>query len=66
MFTFSKPLDEIVEADLQRFIDDHVEENRQLEYKRELPGTSDADKKNLSATLFPSRTAPRAHHIRHR
>ncbi|HXQ01532.1 MAG TPA: hypothetical protein VN801_01085 [Candidatus Udaeobacter sp.] len=43
MFTFSKPLDEIVEADLQRFIDDHVEENRQLEYKRELPGTSDAD-----------------------
>ena len=58
MFTFSKPLDEIIEADPQRLIDDHVEENRQLEYKRALPGTSDADKKNLSATLFPSRTAP--------
>jgi predicted HTH transcriptional regulator len=47
MFTFSKPLDEIIEADLQRLIDDHLEENRQLECKRELPGTSDADKKEF-------------------
>jgi predicted HTH transcriptional regulator len=47
MFMFSKPLDEIIEADLQRRIDDHVEENRQLEYKRALPGTSDADKKEF-------------------
>ena len=47
MFTFSKPLDEISEADLQRLIDDHLEENRQLECKRELPGTSDADKKEF-------------------
>jgi hypothetical protein len=47
MFTFSKPLDEITEGDLQRLVEDHVEENRQLEYKRELPGTSDADKKEF-------------------
>jgi hypothetical protein len=45
MFTFSKPLDQITEADLQRLVEDHVEENRQLEYKRELPGTGGEEKK---------------------
>jgi hypothetical protein len=52
MFTFSTPLDEITEADLQRLVEDSVEENRQLEYKRELPGTGTEEKKNLSATSF--------------
>lgn len=47
MFTFSKPLDEITEADLQRLIDDRAEENRQLEYKRELPGTGADEKKEF-------------------
>jgi hypothetical protein len=37
VFAFSKPLDEITEADLQTLIEDRVEKNRQLEYKRELP-----------------------------
>jgi hypothetical protein len=31
MFTFSKPLDEITQGDLQRLIEDRVVENRQLE-----------------------------------
>jgi hypothetical protein len=47
MFTFSKPLDEITEADLQRLVEDNVEENRQLEYKRELPGTGTEEKKEF-------------------
>jgi Putative DNA-binding domain len=47
MFTFSKALDEITEADLQSLIEDGVVENRQLEYKRELPGTGDADKREF-------------------
>lgn len=47
MFTFSKPLEEITEADLQRLVEDRVEENRQLEYKRDIPGTSDADKREF-------------------
>jgi hypothetical protein len=48
MFTFSKPLDQINEADLQRLVEDHVEENRQLEYKRELPGTGAEEKKEAA------------------
>jgi len=36
MFTFAKSLDEITEDDLQRLLTDRTEENRQLEYKREL------------------------------
>jgi len=47
MFTFSKPLDEIIEADLQRLVEDNVEENRQLEYKRELPATGTEAKKEF-------------------
>jgi hypothetical protein len=47
MFTFSKPLDEITEADLERLVEDHVEENRQLEYKRELPGAGAEQKKEF-------------------
>ncbi len=47
MFTFAKPLHEITENDLQRLIDDQVVENRQLEYKRELPGTRNEDKKQF-------------------
>jgi predicted HTH transcriptional regulator len=47
MFTFSKPLDQITQDDLHRLIEDHVEENRQLEYKRELPGTLDANKREF-------------------
>jgi predicted HTH transcriptional regulator len=47
MFTFSKPLDEVTEADLQRLVDDGVAENRQLEYKRDLPSSGAEDKKEF-------------------
>jgi Schlafen, AlbA_2 len=47
MFTFAKPLDEITEGDLQRLITDRIEENRQLEYKRELPSTSEGEKREF-------------------
>ena len=47
MFTFAKPLDEITEDDLQRLIKDKVAENRQLEYKGALPGSSVEDKKEF-------------------
>jgi hypothetical protein len=47
MSTFSKPLDEITEADLQRLVEDNVEENRPLEYKRELACTGTAEKKEF-------------------
>jgi hypothetical protein len=47
MFTFAKSLEEITEDDLRRLIVDGVEENRHLEYKRELPGTSEGDKREF-------------------
>jgi Schlafen, AlbA_2 len=47
MFTFSKPLNELTEADLQRLVEDGVRENRQLEYKRDLPGVGAEEKKEF-------------------
>ena len=47
MFTFSKPVGEINEQDLLALIDGRVVENRQLEYKRDLPGGTDRDKREL-------------------
>lgn len=47
MFTFAKPLNKIAEQDLIRLIQDRVAENRQLEYKRQLPGNADRDKKEF-------------------
>jgi predicted HTH transcriptional regulator len=47
MFTFSKPVCEINEQDLVALIDGGVIENRQLEYKRDLPGTADKDKREF-------------------
>jgi hypothetical protein len=47
MFTFSKPINEINEQDLVALIDGGVIENRQLEYKRDLPGTADKDKREF-------------------
>ena len=34
----TKPIEELLEADLQELVDGAVEERRQLDYKRELPG----------------------------
>jgi schlafen family protein len=42
-----KPLDQISEADLLGLISNAVREGRTIEYKRDLPGTSDADKKEF-------------------
>lgn len=39
-----KPLTSIGKEDLQRLVDNQVPEGRTLEYKREAPGNSDADK----------------------
>lgn len=47
MFTFSKPLDEITEVDLQRLVTDGVVENRELEFKRDLPGPGGEEKKEF-------------------
>lgn len=37
----NKPLQEITQADLQRLIDEKINESKTLEYKQELPGNSD-------------------------
>ncbi len=47
MFTFPKPLGEVTAADLKRLVEDSVAENRQLEYKRDLPGSGAEEKKEF-------------------
>src|ERR1039458_8242927 len=44
-----KPLNDIAEADLAALISNGVAEGRTIEYKRILPGNSDADKKEFLA-----------------
>jgi hypothetical protein len=63
MFTFSKPLDEIIEADLQRLIDDQWKKIASLNTSASSPALQTQIKKNLSTTLFPSRTALGGHII---
>src|SRR6266566_4971831 len=63
MFTFSKPLEEISEQDLQGLIDGRVEENRQLEYKRELPGSGEADKKEFARDVVSFANSAGGHMI---
>jgi hypothetical protein len=46
MMPFSKPLADVQESDLQALKDDKRVEDRQLEYKQELPKTPD-DKTEL-------------------
>jgi len=47
MFSFSKSLDKITEDDLLGLIKSEAVENRQLEYKRELPGIAEKDKREF-------------------
>jgi len=47
----ARPIDEIAEADLQALIDNAVSERKTLEYKRQLPGTSDAARKEFLADV---------------
>ena len=42
-----KPLDQITEADLQLLVQNAEQEKKTLEYKRQLPSQSDADKKEF-------------------
>jgi hypothetical protein len=43
-FMIPKSLHNIVESDLQQLIQDQIPESKSIEYKRDLPGTSDTDK----------------------
>jgi predicted HTH transcriptional regulator len=47
MFSFSKSLDKITEDDLLELVKSAAVENRQLEYKRELPGVAEKDKREF-------------------
>jgi hypothetical protein len=46
-----KPLAEIIEDDLLALITNEVREGRSIDYKRELPGNSDGDKKEFLADV---------------
>lgn len=47
----NKPADQITESDLQRLISDGVSERRNIDYERELPGSTDKDKKEFLADV---------------
>lgn len=46
-----KPIDQIVESDLQALVDNKVIEAKTLEYKQALPGASESDKKEFLADV---------------
>ena len=50
----AKPLDAVTAADLKLLVETGVREQRTIQYKRELPGSSDSEKKN------PRLTCPRS------
>src|SRR5260370_10507044 len=47
----AKPINEIVEPDIQELKDSGIEEGKTIEYKRELPGTKDEDKREFLADI---------------
>lgn len=47
----NKPLDEITSIDIEALVTNSTSESITLEYKRELPGTTDADKKEFLADV---------------
>jgi hypothetical protein len=51
MTLMSVPIDSITEGHLRSLIEDQVIELRLIEYKRELPGRSDRDKKEFLADV---------------
>jgi len=51
MYIINKQLEDISEADLQHLIDDERIEKKVLDYKSELPGNSDSDKKDFLADV---------------
>jgi hypothetical protein len=48
---FKKPASQVTEADLQLLITNSVGERRNIDYKRDLPGTTDSDKKEFLADV---------------
>ncbi len=46
-----KPLAAVTAADIQRLVDDGVAEGRTIEFKRELPGMKDSDRKEFLADV---------------
>ena len=46
-----KPLDAVTATDLQSLVDNGVKEQRTIEYKQELPGSSDSEKKEFLADV---------------
>ena len=51
MYVLNKQVEDITEVELQRLIDEERIENKVLEYKSELPGNSDSDKKEFLADI---------------
>ncbi|MFW9873965.1 MAG: helix-turn-helix domain-containing protein [Candidatus Thorarchaeota archaeon] len=50
-FIIKKDSEDIIESDLQYLIDNEIIEVKNLEYKRDLPGNSDSEKKELLADI---------------
>ena len=48
---FNKHIDDIAEEDLQLLVDDQVSERKTIEYKSNLPGNSDSEKKEFFADV---------------
>jgi len=51
MYVLNKKLQDITDVDLQHLIDEERIEKKVLEYKSELPGNNDSDKKKFLATI---------------
>lgn len=50
-FIINKNIEDIVESDLEYLIDNEIIEAKKLEYKRDLPGNSDSEKKEFLADI---------------
>ena len=47
----NKPLDQITKEDIEALVADQVAEGKHIEYKEQIPGTSDGDKKEFLADI---------------
>lgn len=50
-FIINKNIEDIIESDLEYLIDNEIIEAKKLEYKRDLPGNSDSEKKEFLADV---------------
>jgi len=51
MYVLNKQVEDITEGELQKLIDEERIEKKVLEYKSELPGKNDSDKKEFLADI---------------